>query len=95
MVALYLAAANMSVHTANGVRTICGTVVNLLAVILFAWKGAIDFRTGVPMLLAGSVAGYWGARFVRGMNEQAVRRGILIYAWALTGWFFLRLYFLA
>jgi uncharacterized membrane protein YfcA len=95
MVALFLAAAGMNVHSANGLRTICGTVVNLLAVILFAWKGIVDFKVGIPMLLAGSLAGYFGARVVRSMNEEAVRLGILIYAWGLTAWFFFRTFLLA
>lgn len=94
MVALYLAAANMNVHAASGIRTICGTAVNVLAVLLFAAYGLVDWKTGIPMLLAGSVAGYFGARVVSRMNENAVRRGILIYAWGLTAWFFVRTFVL-
>ncbi len=93
MMALYLAASEMDVHTAAGLRTVCAAAINLLAVGIFAWKGAMDYKDGLPMLLAGIVGGYWGARGVKKLNAENVRRGILIYAWGLTAWFFVRMLF--
>lgn len=40
------------------------------------------------MLLAGVTGGYAGAHWVTGLKETTVRRVILVYAWALTAWFF-------
>ena len=37
--------------------------------------------------------GYWGAKAVKRLNAEGVRRGILIYAWGLTAWFFVRMAF--
>lgn len=91
MMALYLAASDMDVHTAAGLRTICAAVINVLAVGVFALKDALDFKSGIPMLVAGIAGGYWGAHLVKKLNAEGVRRWILIYAWALTGWFFLRM----
>jgi len=91
MMALYLAASDMDVHTAGGLRTICAAAINVLAVGIFAWKGAVDYRVGLPMLLAGIAGGYWGALAVKKLNAEGVRRGILIYAWGLTAWFFVRM----
>jgi uncharacterized membrane protein YfcA len=93
MMALYLAASEMDVHTAAGLRTVCAAAINVLAVCIFAWKGAMDYKDGLPMLLAGIVGGYWGARGVKKLNAEGVRRGILIYAWGLTAWFFVRMLF--
>jgi uncharacterized membrane protein YfcA len=90
MIALFLVAANMDVQSASGLRLICATTVNLLAVLLFALRGAVEWKVGLPMLLAGIVGGYLGARVVRRLNEKAARNAILIYAWGLTVWFFLR-----
>jgi len=42
------------------------------------------------MLVAGVVGGYLGALVVKKLNAENVRRGILIYAWTLTAWFFVR-----
>jgi hypothetical protein len=90
MIALFLAAANMEVQSASGLRLICATAVNLLAVLLFALRGALDWKTGIPMLIAGIAGGYLGARVMRRLDEKAARYTILVYAWGLTVWFFLR-----
>jgi uncharacterized membrane protein YfcA len=92
MMALYLAASDMDVHTAGGLRTVCAAAINVLAVGIFTWKGAVEFGVGIPMLLAGIVGGYWGARAVKKLNAEGVRRGILIYAWGLTAWFFVHMF---
>ena len=91
MMSLYLAASEMNVHTAAGLRTICATVINVLAVGIFAFKDALDYHVGVPMLLAGIAGGYGGAQVVKKLNSENVRRGILIYAWGLTAWFFVKM----
>ena len=91
MMALYLAAASMDVHTAAGLRTVCAAAINLLAVAIFAWRGAVDYKVGLPMLVTGIAGGYWGAHVVKRLNAEGVRRGILIYAWGLTAWFFIKM----
>ena len=88
MIALFLIASSMTVQTANGLRLICGTAINVLAVAIFAWRGALDYKLGIPMLLAGIVGGYLGARIVSRLKESTARNAILVYAWALTAWFF-------
>jgi uncharacterized protein len=88
MIALFLIASSMTVQTANGIRLICGTAINVLAVILFAWRGALDYKVGIPMLVAGIAGGFFGARIVRRLKESTARNAILIYAWFLTIWFF-------
>jgi len=91
MIALFLIASRMNVQGANGVRLICATAINVLAVSLFAWRGAVDWKLGLPMLAAGSVGGYLSALVVRRLNENTVRIAILVYAWGLTAYFFARL----
>ena len=91
MLALYLAVANLEVHAASGLRTVCGAVINTLAVVIFATRGALDYKRGIPMLAAGIAGGYWGAHGVKRLDPQKARLGILIYAWALTAYFFIRL----
>ncbi len=91
MMALYLAASEMDVHTAAGLRTICAAFINVLAVGIFSMQGAVDFKVGVPMLVSGIVGGYLGALAVKKLNAEGVRRGILIYAWGLTAWFFVKM----
>lgn len=90
MIALFLAAANIDVQSGNGIRLTCGTAINLLAVGLFAIHGAIEWKAGIPMLFAGIAGGYLSARVMRRLSEKAARNAILVYAWGLTAWFFVR-----
>jgi uncharacterized protein len=89
MIALFLAVSSMDAQSASGVRLVCATSVNLLAVVIFAVKGAIVWNPGVPMLIAGIAGGYLGARVMRRLSEKAVRTAILVYAWGLTVYFFI------
>lgn len=93
MLALYLAATGRDVHVANGLRLVCGAVINFVAIVIFAVRGAIDWRLGIPMLLAALAGGYFGAVLVRRMNAETARRAVLIYAWAITLWFFGKQFF--
>jgi uncharacterized membrane protein YfcA len=91
MIALFLIASSMSVQAANGIRILCATAINILAVIIFATRGALDYKFGVPMLVAGIAGGYLGAHIVSRLSDKVARNAILVYAWALTAWFFVKL----
>jgi uncharacterized membrane protein YfcA len=93
MIALYLVASNLDVQAGSGLRMICSCAINTLAVIIFALKGAVDYRVGMPMLAAGVAGGYLGAVLVKRLDAKLARRSILLYAWALTAWFFGRMLF--
>lgn len=90
MIALYLVASSLDIHSASGLRMVCSCVINILAVILFAWRGALVYSSGLPMLVASILGGYIGAVAVKRMNADHARIAILVYAWALTAWFFFR-----
>lgn len=90
MIALFLAAANMSVQEASGLRMLCATAVNILVVGLFAARGALDWKFGLPMFVASIVGGYLGATVFTRLSDKTARNAILVYAWALTIWFFAR-----
>jgi uncharacterized membrane protein YfcA len=90
MLALYLSATGKDVHVANGLRLVCATVINAAAIVIFAVRGAIDWRVGIPMLVAALVGGYFGAVLVRKLNAESARLWVLVYAWAITLWFFAR-----
>jgi len=95
MLALYLSATSQDVHVANGLRLVCGVVINAVAIVIFAVKGAIDWSLGIPMMVAALIGGYFGAVLVRRLNAETARRWILIYAWGITLWFFARQFLLS
>lgn len=91
MIALYLAATKLDVHASSGLRILCACSINMLAVVIFGARGALNYRLGIPMLIAGVVGGYFGAILVRKLNAETARKAILAYAWALTAWFFAKM----
>jgi uncharacterized protein len=90
MLVLYTVAANMDVHEASGLRILCGALTNTVAIVLFALRGIIVWRLGLPMMLACIAGGYWGAKLVKRLEAEKARKTILIYAWAITVWLFIR-----
>ena len=73
---------------------VAGSVTNLIAMLIFAIRGIIDWRLGIPMLLCAIVGGYIGANLVKSLNEEKARRVILVYAWGITLWLIARAYLL-
>jgi len=92
MLALFMVSANMDVQTASGIRILCGSVTNLVAALIFALRGIIDWHIGIPMLLCAIAGGYIGARLVKLLNEDRARNVILVYAWTITLWLLIRAY---
>jgi len=90
MVGLYLIVTKLDLAASTGLRTWSAGVVNVLAVAIFAWRGALDYRVGMPMLVAGVAGGFLGAKAVKRLDATHARLAILIYAWGLTAWFFAR-----
>ena len=91
MMALYLTVANLGPQEIAGMRMLSAGVINVIAVALFASRGALDYRVGAPMALATVVGGYFGAKIIQRLDAEKVRRTVLIYAWVLTAYFFVRM----
>lgn len=90
MITLYLIAANINVQASGGLRMFCATAINALAVLIFAVRGIVNWRLAIPMLLAAIAGGYLGARVVQRLNVEAVRRAVLVFAWATGVWLLVR-----
>lgn len=90
MIVLFLVTANLDVQASAALRLWSATAINVLAVGIFAWKGIIEWRVGLPMLLAAVVGGYLGAHAVQRLSVTVARRSVLVYAWAAGIWLLLR-----
>ena len=91
MMALYLTAANLGPQEIAGMRMLSAGVINIIAVALFAGRGALDYHFGAPMALATLAGGYFGAKIIQRFDAEKVRVTVLVYAWALTAYFFVRM----
>ena len=73
MLALFMITANMDIQTGSAIRILCGSVTNLVAALIFAIRGIIDWRSGYPCSPAPSpeaILARSGKAFERGSRPQ-------------------------
>ena len=76
------------IHVMNAVKTLYGTAINIMASIVFIVRGMVDWRLAVPMLIAGTIGGYVGARIARRINPATVRRAVVAIGFMLAAYYF-------
>jgi uncharacterized membrane protein YfcA len=86
-----LSAAGMTnIHEMNGLKAILTAGINGVALVEFFAYDAIAWTPGI-VLAAGAVTGGFGAaHYARGLPPERVRTLIVIVAWILTVYFFVR-----
>jgi uncharacterized membrane protein YfcA len=89
-IVVFTIAAGLGVQQSAGLRMWCATGVNALAVLNFVLRGLVNWRTGMPMLVAAIVGGTLGAHTFRRLDPEIARRLVLVYAWIMTLWLLIR-----
>jgi hypothetical protein len=86
-----LSIAGMSdMHEMNGLKTMLAIAINGVALAAFVVSGAISWAPGIVMAVGGIAGGYAGAALARRVPGRAVRAVVIVVAWGMTGYFFLR-----
>jgi uncharacterized membrane protein YfcA len=80
------------IHRMNSLKAVLGTLVNGVAVVAFIVAGAVAWAPAAVMVVGGIAGGYAGAAIARRVEPRLVRRLVLVVAWSMTGYFFLRTY---
>jgi uncharacterized membrane protein YfcA len=80
------------IHRMNAVKTVLATLVNGVAVVAFVLARAVDWRPGTVMIVGGIAGGYAGAAIARGLDPRYVSWLVLVTAWTMTAYFFVRTY---
>lgn len=78
------------IHEMNGVKSALAVAINGVSLAEFILHGAIAWTPGVIMVAGAIVGGYAGASIARRVSQQVVRTFIIVIAWALTVFFFVR-----
>jgi uncharacterized membrane protein YfcA len=81
-----------NIHEMNGTKNVLGSLINGVAVATFIIKGAVAWAPGVVMIAGGITGGYVGARVARRVKPAVVRRLVLVIAWSMTAYFFVKTY---
>jgi hypothetical protein len=76
------------IHVMNAVKTLYATTVNIVAAIVFVVRGKVDWRLALPMLIAGTIGGYVGARVARRIDPARVRGAVVAIGFALAAYYF-------
>lgn len=77
-------------HRMNGLKTLLGTLINVIAFVFFALKGLVVWRLAA-LMAAGAIAGGWiGARTARRVDQRWLRLGVIALGLAVSAWLFLK-----
>jgi hypothetical protein len=78
------------IHRMNAVKTILAAFINAASVVVFIPKGLVNWSLAWPMVLAAIAGGYVGARVARRLPTVYVRYAIIVIAFGLAAYYFLR-----
>jgi uncharacterized membrane protein YfcA len=77
------------IHQMNALKSILGTCINGVAVVVFILEGKVNWHFAVIMAAASILGGYLGARFARRLNPHVVRWMVIVIGFALAAHFFI------
>ena len=81
-----------SVHEINALKTIITSTSNTIAAATFIFYGAVLWRYGAAMMVAGSIGGYLTARLATKHKPRGIRALVVTLGCIVTIYFFYKLY---
>lgn len=76
------------IHQMNALKTVLGSAINGVAVIIFLFSGLVDWQAAAIMVLAAIIGGYVGAHYAQKMPKIWVKKFVVLVGFAMTIWFF-------
>lgn len=76
------------INNMNGLKNLVSAVLTTIAVVLYAWGGAIVWGEALVMMVAATVGGYLGARLARRIKPVHLRRAIVVTGLVMAALFF-------
>ena len=78
------------IHKMNGLKTILGTLINVIAFIYFVARGLVFWPIAILMGI-GTIAGGWvGARYARRVDQRILRGFVIVIGLGVSAWFFFK-----
>ena len=81
-----------NILTMNAVKTVLTTVINGIAIVAFIVAGKVIWGPALLMAVGATGGGYFGAFASRKVAPKWMRRFVLVVAWAMTAYFFIKQY---
>ena len=76
------------IHQMNALKTVLGSAINGVAVVIFIFSGYVDWLAASIMVVAAIIGGYFGACYAQKMPKIWVKRFVIIVGFIMTAWFF-------
>ena len=90
MLAAMAVAGMTDMHEMNALKVVLAIAINGVALAAFVVTGAISWAPGVVMVVGGVAGGYAGAAVARRVPGTVVRGIVIVVAWTMTVYFFVR-----
>lgn len=90
MLAAFSVAGMVDIHEMNGIKTLAAVAINGVALVEFIVHGAIAWAPGLVMVGGAIIGGYYGAFLARRVPPRVVRTIVIVIAWTMTAYFFVR-----
>jgi uncharacterized protein len=79
-----------NIHAMNAVKNLLAAIINTVAFVTFVFARNIVWPYAAVMLVGSMIGGYFGARYVRRLDQTLVRGFITVVGIAMTAYFFVR-----
>lgn len=90
MLAAMAVAGLSDMHQMNGLKSALAVAINGVATAEFVRRGAVVWMPGLVMVAGAVAGGYAGAAIARRMGAGSVRLFVIVVAWSMTVYFFVR-----
>jgi uncharacterized protein len=78
------------IHRMNGLKTILGALINIIAFVFFAYKGLVVWPLALLMATGTIFGGYIGARTAKKIDQRYIRGFVIITGFAVSIWLFFK-----
>ena len=78
------------IHEMNALKTVLGSVINGVAVLIFIMAGIIAWHQAVIMIVGSVIGGYFGAIYAKKVDAAKVKKFVIFVGLTMTTYFFIR-----
>src|SRR5664280_169626 len=79
------------IHRMNGLKTILGTLINVIAFAFFAIKGLVVWHLAGLMAVGAILGGWIGARTAKRIDQRLIRAFVIAIGLGVSAWLFLKI----
>lgn len=79
-----------NIHQMNSLKSTLGTLINVVAVVVFVAGGQVDWPFAIAMAIAAASGGYLGASVARRLDKRLVRNAVVVIGFSLATFYFYR-----